>query len=106
MLVPWQANSTHTSLGGVDNDGVKAAVAQSWRNGVNLDTITGVMVRDNPLLADVQAFVTTPATNYGWLLKGLDESVGGDGVQFESVAATNASHRPMLTVSYYVPRTL
>ncbi len=100
MLVTWNGASTHTLLGGVDNDGVKAAVAQSWRNGINLDTITGISVRDNVLVADVQGMVSNPATNFGWLLKGLDESAGGDGIQFESKAAVTASHRPKLTIRY------
>ena len=102
MLVPWVAASTHNTLGGVNNDGVKASVAESWRNGINLDTITGTSVRDNALVADVQYFVTNPSLNQGWLFKGLDESAGGDGVQFESKAAVTASHRPKLTVRYTV----
>ncbi len=100
MLVTWNGASTHNTLGGVNNDGVKANVTESYHNGINLDTITGVVVRDNLLVADVQAMVTTPATNFGWLLKGLDESAGGDGVQFESKTAVTASHRPKLTIRY------
>ncbi len=102
MLVDWNGASTHTSLGGVNNDGVKASVAESWINGINLDTITGLSVKDNALVADVQGMVSNPATNFGWLLKGLDESAGGDGVQFESKAAVTASHRPKLTIRYTV----
>ncbi len=100
MLVTWNGSSTHTSLSGVNNDGVKANVIESYHNGINLDGITALSVRDNLLVADVQAMVSTPSTNFGWLLKGLDESVGSDGVQFESKAATTASHRPKLTVRY------
>ncbi len=103
MLVTWNGASTfNTLVGGVNNDGVKAIVLESWHNGVNLDTILNISVRDNALVADVQDMVTNPATNFGWLFKGLDESAGGDGVQFDSKAGVTASRRPKLTVRYYV----
>lgn len=100
MLVTWTGASTHTSLGGVDNDGTKAAVAQSWRNGVNLDTIVNINWKSNVLIADVQDWISNPANNFGWLLKGLDESAGGDGMQFDSKASITATRRPKLTIKY------
>lgn len=69
MLVPWTGSSTHTSLGGVNNDGVKANVTESYHNGINLDTIVNISVRDNPLLADIQDWISNPSTNYGYLFK-------------------------------------
>lgn len=100
MLVPWTGASTHTSLGGVNNDGTKAAVAESFRNGVNLDTIVNINWLTNVPIADIQDWVTNPSTNYGWLMKGLDESAGGDGMQFDGKAGTTASRRPKLTIKY------
>jgi len=101
MLVPWDENSTHNSLGGVSNDGVKAVATESARNGFNLDTITGISVRDNMLVSDVQQMVANPATNYGWL--GLNTDAGGDGVQFDSRQSTTPARRPKLTIRYYLP---
>jgi hypothetical protein len=101
MLVPWDENSTHTSLGGVSNDGVKSVATESTRNGVNLDTIVNVSVRDNLLVSDVQQMVANPATNYGWL--GLNTDTAGDGVQFDSRQSATPAHRPKLTVRYYLP---
>lgn len=101
MLVPWDENSTHNSLGGVNNDGVKAVATESTRNGVNLDTIVNISVRDNMLVSDVQQMISSPSTNYGWL--GLNTDTGGDGVQFDSRQSTTAARRPKLTVRYYLP---
>lgn len=101
MLVTWNGSSTYNSLGGgVDNDGTKAAVAQSWRNGVNLDTIVNTTWKSNVLVADIQDWVSNPSNNFGWLLKGLDESAGGDGMQFPGKAGTTQSQRPKLYVEY------
>jgi hypothetical protein len=100
MLVPWDENSTYTSLGGVSNDGVKAVAAESSRNGFNLDTVQGVTVRDNILVADVQAMVSGPATNYGWLGLAIDVE---DGVQLDSRQGATASRHPKLTVRWHLP---
>lgn len=99
MLVPWNNTSTYNSLtGGVDNDGVEAVATASTVNGINLDTILNVTVRDNILVSDVQAMVSNPATNYGWLGKNLDTL--GDGVQFDSSESVTTTRRPKLTVRY------
>ncbi len=103
MLVPWTGTSTFNSLtGGVTNDGVEASSTESYHNGVNLDTVVNVTARDNLLLSDVQNMVTNPATNYGWLFKGLDEA-GGDGVQFDGKASATATRRPKLIIRYITP---
>jgi hypothetical protein len=60
-----------------------------------------VTVRDNPLVADVQSMVSSPATNYGWL--GLNTDAAGDGVQFDSRQSATPARRPKLTVRYYLP---
>jgi len=100
MLVPWSNASTYDSLtGGVTNDGVEAAVAPSSVNGVNLDTILSVTVRDNILVSDVQSMVSNPSTNYGWLGLNLDAATG-DGVQFDSSESVTTTRRPVLTVRY------
>jgi hypothetical protein len=100
MLAPWNESSTYNTMtGGVDNDGVEAAATPSLVNGVNLDTILSVTVRDNILVSDVQSMVSNPSTNYGWLGKNLDTATG-DGVQFDSRESITATRRPKLTVRY------
>lgn len=100
MLVPWSGSSTYNSLvGGVTNDGIEAAVNPSSTNGINLDTITAINMRDNMLISDCQNMVSNPSTNYGWLYMGLDLATG-DGVQFDGKASLTASRRPKLTIRY------
>jgi hypothetical protein len=100
MLVPWTESSTYNTMtGGVDNDGIDASATPSVINGVNLDTILNVTVRDNILVSDVQAMVSNPSTNYGWLGKNLDTATG-DGVQFDSRESVTTTRRPKLTVRY------
>ncbi len=103
VLVPWDESSTYNTLtGGITNDGVEAVAAESARNGVNLDTIVNISVRDNLLVSDVQAMVSSPSTNYGWLGLNTDTATG-DGVQFDSRQSVTAARRPKLTVRYYLP---
>lgn len=103
MLAPWTGTSTYNSLvGGVTNDGVEANSTESYHNGVNLDTIVNVTVRDNMLVSDIQNMITTPSTNYGWLIKGLDEATG-DGVQFDGKMSATSTRRPKLIIRYITP---
>jgi glucose/arabinose dehydrogenase len=51
------------------------------------------------LTTDVQGWVTTPASNNGWILIG-DESTSGTAKRVYSREATTASLRPNLTISY------
>ncbi|HEV2842257.1 MAG TPA: DNRLRE domain-containing protein [Chthoniobacterales bacterium] len=54
----------------------------------------------NGLLADVQAWVSNPATNFGWVIRG-NETDPGTAQRFNS--GENASNPPQLTVTYDVP---
>ena len=100
MLQTWDESSTYTLLGGpISNDGVFAAVAESSRNGVNLDTVTNVTSRVNILVSDVQLMVANPSTNYGWFGVNTDAATG-DGHQFDSRESITAARRPKLTVRY------
>ena len=51
------------------------------------------------MVANVQAWLDTPATNFGWLLVG-DESSIRTAKRFDSRENTNASRRPELTVDF------
>jgi hypothetical protein len=52
------------------------------------------------LLADVQAWVSTPASNFGWVIRG-NEVTAGVAQRFNS--RQNSSNPPQLTVTYQVP---
>jgi len=56
------------------------------------------------MTADVQAWLDTPAANFGWVLVG-DETVvaGGTAKRFDSRENSTAANRPKLTVYYTVP---
>lgn len=51
------------------------------------------------LIADVQAFVNQPNTNFGWLLLG-DEATPSSAKRFSTHEETDPSLRPLLTVEY------
>lgn len=100
MLISWDESSTYNSLsGGVDNDGVDAAVAIDAQNAINLDTIVSVTLKTNLALSTIQGWVNDPSTNYGWLLEQIS-SATGDGLQFDSRQSITASRRPKLTIRY------
>jgi hypothetical protein len=51
------------------------------------------------LVADVQSFLDSPSTNFGWILLG-DESAFGSAARIDSSESTSPSLRPTLTLSY------
>ncbi|MCC7029167.1 MAG: DNRLRE domain-containing protein, partial [Chitinophagaceae bacterium] len=54
------------------------------------------------MAADVQNWVNTPATNFGWLLKGI-ESAPTQAKRYDSRENGNAGNRPQLTINYSMP---
>ncbi|MGQ0627303.1 MAG: DNRLRE domain-containing protein [Phycisphaerales bacterium] len=54
------------------------------------------------VLADVQGWYTTPATNFGWILRGV-ENVSGAAKRFNTREFATANQRPILTVVYTPP---
>ncbi|MCA9229868.1 MAG: multicopper oxidase domain-containing protein [Planctomycetales bacterium] len=50
------------------------------------------------LVADVQAWLDAPASNYGWLLKGPEDSVTAK--RFKSRNITNVADRPTLLINF------
>ncbi len=54
------------------------------------------------LVADVQAWINTPASNYGWILIG-DETVIGTAKKFDSHENADPAVRPTLTVTFTPP---
>jgi hypothetical protein len=54
------------------------------------------------MLADVQAWINEPATNFGWLVRG-NESTNHTAKRFGTREYPSASGRPLLTVTYTIP---
>jgi hypothetical protein len=54
------------------------------------------------LIADVQAWVNAPASNYGWIAIG-DEAAPGSARRFNSREHADPSTRPLLQVNYTLP---
>lgn len=54
------------------------------------------------LVADVQGWIDTPGTNYGWVVRGV-ETQNTTARRFDSREATNAANRPMITVTFTPP---
>lgn len=64
---------------------------------------TGVYNWNAPqLIADVQKWLDTPASNFGWCLVG-NETTKQSAMRFASKEITNATSRPTLTIVYTVP---
>ncbi len=57
------------------------------------------------LLADVQSWIATPSSNFGWLLRGNDDTEQSpySAQGFASRTSTPASARPVLNVTYTAP---
>ena len=76
MLAGWAATDTWTSLtGGVQNDGVEAVVAADVASGAAAVGVLSINV-----LTSLQAWLTAPTSNRGWVLL----PTGTDGVDFAS----------------------
>lgn len=105
MLVDWvETTSTYTSLGGLNNDGTKAAIAYDCQNGVNLDTVQGVACRNIMNAtgrATIQSWINGSSPNYGWLIEQIT-SATGDGIQFASREHATTARHPLLYVEGYL----
>lgn len=54
------------------------------------------------MVNDVQTWLNTPANNFGWLLRGV-ENISSTSKRFDSRENPNAASRPLLTVTYTAP---
>ena len=83
---PWNAT------GGIQADGADAVgTADATATMSTVSTAYPVSVTGS-----VQAWATTPSSNYGWTIL----PTGADGLRLESSESTTASYRPLLTVIY------
>lgn len=86
--IPW------SSLGGAFN---VAGSSSTFVNAVGSYTWTGTQVA-----TDVQNWLNTPSTNFGWLLKGV-ETANNQAKGFDTRENSVAANRPQLSVNYTLP---
>ena len=84
---------------GVDPDYVEAASAVTPVGGSLEGYVWGSTAA---LVADVQAWVDNPGTNFGWFVIG-DELTAGSAKRFESRESLTAAARPVLRVTFTRP---
>ena len=92
--VPW---SVAGATGAVD-------VAEAVSATVLMNSVGGYTFATAPaLVADIQAWVNTPGTNFGWLLRSQSEDVPTTARLIASREAT--ANKPTLTITYDPPAT-
>lgn len=99
-----EATWSHARFGTVpwDNPGgdfTAAASASSTVDGVGLYSWSSA-----GMVADVQAWLDTPAGNHGWLMRGEESTPSVK--MFDSRTAATLANRPTLTISYQPPPVL
>ena len=94
----WDEADSFNSLpnGPPASDDVFASSTEDNRNGVNLDTLT-LTVRNNVLIATVQAWLDGTQSNFGWIIRGTHAT---DGQQFDSRENATTANNPALTVRF------
>jgi hypothetical protein len=55
------------------------------------------------LTADVQNWLNTPSSQFGWIVKDTSESTGGSAQRFDSRESSTTANRPLLTINYTLP---
>ncbi len=91
-IAPWTA-------GGAFNPTVSSSTVVSGANAF-------YTFNDAGLIADVQGWIDTPGTNFGWIIRGI-ENTSGSSKRFSSRENTGAggANVPLLTVTYDAPAT-
>jgi len=99
MTADWNESSTYNTVtAGVISTTIAGTVEHAY--GTYMNTLV-VSTRHNPLLATVQGWVTSSATNFGWFPKATDIA-GGDGQQWSARNNATTANRPKLTIRYTV----
>jgi hypothetical protein len=88
------SSSLWTNPGGDFNSTISASFP--------LDTARTYQFSHPNLVPDVQAWVSNPAGNFGWLIKG-DEATPASAVRFDTREIGSTSFRPSLSVTFTVP---
>lgn len=81
-------------------DDVFAVSTPEVITGINLDAVASGIMQFNVSVDTVQAMVSSPSTNFGWIVPGIHAT---DGMQFDSHRGATPSLRPRLAVRWYLP---
>jgi uncharacterized repeat protein (TIGR01451 family) len=126
-LASWGEGTSNSGTGGVgsgEGDGIQATVgdatwfysvfsSQRWTTpggdfvaGASASTSVGGLNKYQwsgaGMVADVQQWVASATTNFGWILTG-NESVNGTSKQFDTRENTTPANRPALTIDFTPP---
>ncbi|HEY2838169.1 MAG TPA: PEP-CTERM sorting domain-containing protein [Pirellulales bacterium] len=103
------ASTTWTTPGGSYSSTVSGSSAINDDNGPN-QTFTWSSISNPQMIADVQSWLDHPLTNYGWLMKENDETIGQTAKRLSSGTvgttvppSTPTGPFPVLTITYTVP---
>lgn len=80
-----------------------AAAASAATNVGTLTSIPYAWTSPPTLVTDVQGWLNSPATNFGWMLKNADETSATTFRAFYSRSVATAAFRPELAVTYEIP---
>lgn len=61
---------------------------------------TPIVISNDGLVADVQSWVNSSTTNFGWIIRASDESAANSAKRFVSRNNSTVSQRPTLSVTY------
>jgi Ca2+-binding RTX toxin-like protein len=89
---------SNTALNKWATPGGDFSATTSAVTGFGADGTSGTWSSNAQLVADVQGWLNNPAANFGWLLK--SDEIQDIGIYIDSAEATNAAHRPTLTIDY------
>lgn len=95
----WVHRFFNTPSTGWTTPGGDFRIAPSATQSVN-GVGTSVFGPAAQMTADVQAWVNAPSTNFGWLLKAVDETARPSAKQFDSRENSTPANRPVLTVTF------
>ncbi len=124
LITDWGEGTSFTSSTGIGapattNDATwlhSFYPATNWTNsGGDFEALSSAVTNvNNPafyswssagMVSDIQAWLNTPANNYGWLVKGA-ETANSQSKRIDSRENSTTANRPVLTVDYTTPNVL
>jgi hypothetical protein len=94
----WTHRFYNTSIWSTDGGDFSAAPSGS----LSMGAIGSYSISGAGMAGAVQAWVASPASNFGWILKS-DETVLASSLRFDSRESLASSTRPTLSIDYTVP---
>lgn len=92
-----------TTFGGTDWTTPGGDFAVAFSAAVAVSALADYNWTSVAMAADVQGWLDSPATNFGWFLKGTDETTASTIKRFRSSEGTPIGDRPELTIDFTPP---